>query len=657
MLIRNMGYRFHFDRSNCLNCGVCMDVCPVQALDMSRNDAPPIEAGAEVLMGWGQPASGKAWMMEFPIQVGECIGCQVCVAECPTNVIDLETLPATEPIVLAPRQGPITHAPAAQAGWIPLSAYTRESLKENHTDPWGSVLPWHSAKRTEVWQTWRSWMAPGEGRLLAPCQEACPVGTDVGLYVSLVADGRDGDALAVAAEFNPFPSICGRVCTAPCEVACRRGVLDEPIAIRDLKRYAADHGMKGYPQPPRTAGRRPQRVAIVGAGPTGLSAAYLLIRSGYAVTVFEAMPVAGGMMAIGIPEYRLPKAILRAEVDRIIALGVELRLNAAMGRDFTLDDLKRDGFDVVLLATGAHKAQQLGVPGEALDGVWPATVFLKKVNLCEPVQLSGEVLVVGGGSTALDAARSAWRAGADRVRVLYRRKRDDMPAQREEVRAAEHEGVVIEPLVAPIEVLGQDGSISGLRCVRLQVIGRGDDGRSQVAKVSGSEFTLPATGLMVAVGEAPDPSILPAGSNVQVAAWGGFVVDPETLTTSREGVFAAGDVATGPRSVIEGVAQGQRAAWAIDRHLRKQPASRYVAPWRIDPASRATGAVRIDLANRRRAEPRLAAITSTADEQGRLREVALGFDEAAARAEGARCLRCDITSACQAVQITRRLPA
>jgi NADPH-dependent glutamate synthase beta subunit-like oxidoreductase/Pyruvate/2-oxoacid:ferredoxin oxidoreductase delta subunit len=657
MLIRNMGYRFHFDRTNCLNCGVCMDVCPVQALDMSRNMTPPIEAGAEALMGWGQPSSGKVWMMEFPVQVGECIGCQVCVVECPTSVIDLETLPATEPVTLAPLQGPITHAPAAQSGWIPLSAYTRESLKEQHTDPWGSVLSWRSAQRTEVWQSWRSWVTPGEGRLLAPCQEACPVGTDAGLYVSLIAEGRYADALAVAAEFNPFPSVCGRVCTAPCEVVCRRGVLDEPIAIRHLKRFAADHGMEGYPLPPRPSKRRPDRVAIVGAGPTGLSAAYLLIRSGYAVTVFEAMPVAGGMMAIGIPEYRLPKAILRAEVERILALGVELRLNAAMGRDFTLDDLKGDGFDAVLLATGAHKAQQLGVPGEALDGVWPATVFLKKVNMGEPVQLSGEVLVVGGGSTALDAARSAWRAGAGSVRVLYRRTRDDMPAQHEEVRAAEHEGVVIEPLVAPVEVLGREDSMTGLRCARLQVTGRGEDGRSLVGKIPDSEFTLPAAGLMVAVGEAPDPSILPAGSNVQVAAWGGLIVDPETLTTSREGVFAAGDVATGPRSVIEGVAQGQRAAWAIDRYLRKQPASRYVAPWRLDPSSRATHAVRIDLANRYRAEPPLAPVTIAADVEARLREVALGFDEASARAEGARCLRCDFVSACPSVEVTRRLLA
>jgi len=651
-----VGYRFTFDRTGCLNCGVCMDVCPVQALDMSRTVTRPIEAGAEGFAAAGAPSSGKPWMMEFPVQVGECIGCQVCAVECPTSVITIAAAAAREPLVLAQPQGPIVRAPASEGGWLPLSAYTRESLKEVHTDPWGSLQGWRSANRSEPWQSWRPWVTPGEERLLAPCQVACPVGTDAGLYIALIAEGRFADALAVAAEFNPFPSVCGRVCTAPCEPACRRGVLDEPIAIRELKRFAADHGMEGYPHPPLPAQRRPERVAVVGAGPTGLSAAYQLIRAGYGATVFEAMPVAGGMMALGIPEYRLPKAILQAEIERIVGLGVELRLNTAMGRDFTLDDLNRDGFSAVLLAAGAHRAQPLGIPGEELGGVWPATVFLKKVNLGEPVVLAGDVLVVGGGSTAMDAARSAWRAGARSVRVLYRRTRDDMPAQHEEVRAAEHEGVGIEPLVTPVEVLGASGWMTGVRCMRLQVTGRDDDGRAAVALIAGSEFTIQASGLMIAVGEAPDPSILPEGSNVQVAAWGGFVVDPETLSTSRQGVFAAGDVATGPRSVIEGVAQGQRAAWGIDRYLRQLPAAPYLPVWRVEPSRVATQAVQIDLANRQRAEVPLATVRAT-NAETRMREVSLGLGEGSARAEAARCLRCDVTAASPVVAVKRRVPA
>ncbi len=656
-----MGYRFEFDRANCLNCGVCMDVCPVQALDMSRNWTPPIEAGAEVAAGLRSavaPFAGNSWMMEFPVQIGECIGCQICVNECPTNIIHVEAQPAAEPVRLAEAQGPIMRGPDPGQAWIPLSAVTREALKEEHTDPWGSLGSWRSAHRTQPWQTLRSWMdEPEDRRLVAPCQEACPVGTDAGLYVGLVAEGRYADALAVASEYNPFPSICGRVCTAPCEVACRRGVVDEPIAIREVKRFAADHGIEGYPRAPRPEQRRPERVAIIGAGPTGLSAAYMLARRGYGVTIFEAMPVAGGMMAVGIPEYRLPKRVLQEEIERILALGVELRLNTALGRDVTFDTLRRDGFAAILLATGAHKAHRLGIPGEDLEGVWPATVFLKKVNLKEQVDLAGHVLVVGGGSTAMDAARSAWRAGARSVTVLYRRTRDDMPAQAEEIRAAEHEGIHVEPLVAPVEVIGKNGWMTALRCVRLAVTGTGKDGRSSVAPVPGSEFVLPATNLMVAVGEAPDPSILPAGSNVQVADWGGFVVDPETLVTTRDGVFAAGDVATGPRSVIEGVAQGQRAAWAIDRYLRRLPTARYVAPWKLQPSRLATRHVSIDLANRERADAAFAAVAVHANSEDNDREVSLGFTEAAARAEAGRCLRCDATSACSLIQVKRRMSA
>jgi NADPH-dependent glutamate synthase beta subunit-like oxidoreductase/Pyruvate/2-oxoacid:ferredoxin oxidoreductase delta subunit len=661
-----VGYRFTFDDTGCLNCGVCMDVCPVAALDMTRPDQPPVEAGAARLQGaTGTP---QPWMMTFPIQVGECIGCEACAVECPTGVITIRA-EAGAPVSLAPSQGPLAAEPP-DAGWVPLSAVTRAARKERRTDPWGPAWTWQPARREAPWATWRSWsQEPDRGRLVAPCQAACPIGTNAGLYVGLIAEGRDAEALAVAAEYNPFPSICGRICTAPCEVACRRGVVDEPIAIRELKRFAAEHGEAGYPTPLPPERRRPERVAIVGAGPTGLSAAYQLVRAGYGVTVFEAMPVAGGMMAVGIPEYRLPKRVLQAEVERILSLGVELRLNTAMGRDFGLDDLDRQGFAAILLATGAHKAQRLGIPGEDLGGVWPATLFLKQFNLGEGVRLQGEVVVVGGGSTAMDAARSAWRAGAERVRVLYRRTRADMPAQAEEVRAAEHEGVIIEPLVAPLEILGKNGWITGIRCHRLRVVGVGSDGRSAVEPIPGSEFVLPADGLLVAVGEAPDPSILPEGSDVRVAEWGGFIVDPETLATTRRGVFAAGDVATGPRSVIEGIAQGQRAAWAIDRFLRGLPAARYVPPYRLRQPMAETGGVAIDLANRHRAEVPLAPVLrpvagsagpgpAGSDDDGQLlQEVALGFDEATARAEAARCLRCDVVAACPVVEVKRRWTA
>jgi len=621
-----------------------MDVCPVQALDMTRTLTPSIESG----VGHGS-ANGKPWMMEFPVQTGQCIGCELCTVECPTAVITVTAVNGE--VELVPGQGPINHGPEVDGGWIPLSALTTESLKETHTDPWGDLSRWRPQRRGESWQVWRTWEEEGSGGpLFAPCQEACPVGTDAGRYVALIGEGRYAEALGVAAEYNPFPSVCGRVCTAPCEVACRRGVMDEPVAIRELKRFAADHGMEGYPKPAAPGRRRNERVAIVGAGPTGLSAAYQLVRAGYSVTVLEAMPVAGGMMAIGIPEYRLSKKLLQAEVDRIIELGVELQLNTALGRDVSLDDLKTKGYDVILLATGAMKSQPLGVPGEELHGVWPATLFLKQVNLGENVALKGDAVVVGGGSTAMDAARSALRAGATSVRVLYRRTREDMPAQHEEVRAAEHEGIVIETLVSPVEILGRSGAMTEVRCQRLEIVGKSADGRNKVAPIPGSTFTISARTLLVAVGEAPDPAILPEGSSIQLGEWGGLLTDPETLMTAQPGVFAAGDVATGPKSVIEGVAQGQRAAWAIDRFLRRLPAVAYVPEWRRRRTQMPVCAD-LDLTDRRRAHNELAVI----DPRDRFAEVSVGLGESVARAEAQRCLRCDVVTSCQVVHVKRKV--
>jgi NADH-quinone oxidoreductase subunit F len=642
-----MAYRFHVDRSNCINCGVCMDVCPVQALDMTRTLSPSIESG----VGGSPTRDQQPWMMEFPIQSGECIGCELCAVECPTAVIKIAAIDG--PAELAAAQGPIRHGPESETGWAALTEYTTESLREQHTDPWGDLAGWRAARRQESWQTWRTWNTDGDGtdRLVAPCQEACPVGTDAGRYVALVGEGRYAEALGVAAEWNPFPSVCGRVCTAPCETACRRGVMDEPIAIRELKRFAADHGMEGYPTAPPPAQRRPERVAIIGAGPTGLSAAYQLVRSGYGVTVFEAMPVAGGMMAIGIPEYRLSKQVLQAEIDRILQLGVELKLNTALGRDITLDDLKAQGYKATLIATGATKSQPLGVAGEDLHGVWPATLFLKRVNLGENVTLTGDTLVVGGGSTAMDAARSAWRAGASSVHVLYRRTEEDMPAQHEEIRAAQHEGVIVEPLVAPVEVLGRNGIMTEVRCERLAIVGKGPDGRNKVAPVPGSTFTIRARNLMVAIGEAPDPSILPEGSSIQFGEWGGLLTDSETLMTAQPGVFAGGDVATGPKSVIEGVAQGQRAAWAINRYLRGLPAARYVPPWRSAAPLPLMNRIELDLAFRARSKNELADVAR----EDRHREVSLGLAAESARAEAQRCLRCDVVTSCQLVEVKRKV--
>ena len=630
-----MGYRITIDSTGCFNCGVCMDVCPVQALDMTRPTHAGVEAG-------GAEVPPLRWMMEFPTQVGECIGCGICVRECPVLVVHLDTVAGETP--LAPRQGPITlPVPATEPpAWIPLGEATREVLKPDHPSPSAPLFTWRTSERPQPWQTWRSMVGESQDPK-APCQMACPAGTDAGRYVGLIAQGRFDDAYAVAAEVNPFPSVCGWICTAPCETACRRGTLDEPVSIRTLKRFAAEHGKLPAVEPPKR--RRSERVAIVGGGPAGMSAAYYLARLGYPVTVFEAMPVPGGMMAIGIPSYRLPRETLQKEIDRILGLGVELRLDSAMGRDFSLSDLEAQGFRAVFLATGASKSRRLGVPGDQLPGVTPATLFLKQVNLGEGPRLSGAVVVVGGGSTAMDAARSALRSGADSVTILYRRGRADMPAQREEVEAAEREGIAIREGVVIDEVLG-NGHVGSVRCRLQQPTGRTEAGRAVWEAVPGSEVEISCSTILVAIGEEPDPSILPPGAGIEVSSWAGIMADPRTLATGRAGVFAGGDVVSGPKTVIDAVANGRRAAASIHEYLsgaRDGEAEIFAAVRHRTAPDRQLW---LDLAARPRARvehPEYVAGSFTANEPG--------FDETAARAEASRCFRCDAVYSCGVVQV------
>jgi NADPH-dependent glutamate synthase beta subunit-like oxidoreductase/NAD-dependent dihydropyrimidine dehydrogenase PreA subunit len=625
-----MGYRITIDHANCINCGVCMDVCPVEALDMSRPDAPGVEASPTL----GRPLP---WMMEHPIQVGECIGCAICVDECPVSVMTLDAPSGLTALAL--RQGPLDR-PSQAEGWVPLSAVTREVLKPDHHSPWGP-LGWSSAPGRPpagAWSRLKDSPPPA-----APCQAACPAGTDAGRYVGLLAQGRNDEAYAVAAEVNPFPSVCGWICTAPCEAVCRRGTLDEPIAIRTLKRFAAEHGR--LPAIETSATRRSDRVAIVGGGPAGMSAAYYLARLGYPVTVFEAMPVPGGMMAIGIPEYRLPREVLRAEINRIVGLGVDLRLDSAMGRDFTLGSLEHDGYRAIFLATGASKSRRLGVPGDELRRVIPATVFLKDVNLGAAPRLIGPAVVVGGGSTAMDAARSAWRSGAGPVTVLYRRGRRDMPAQVEEIEAAEREGVAIRADTLVDEVLEGGGAVRALRCRQQRESGRTEGGRATFEPIPGSEFEIEAATVLVAVGEEPDPSILPEGAGIEVSGWAGIVADPRTFATGRAGVFAGGDVVSGPKTIIDAVAAGRRAASSIHEYLAGVAdgeaeilaAVRYVTP----PESRLT----LDLQVRSRAHPPLPVI------QVGFAATQTGFDTETARAEASRCFRCDAVYGCPSVTV------
>ncbi|HMA34969.1 MAG TPA: FAD-dependent oxidoreductase, partial [Chloroflexia bacterium] len=504
-----MAYRFTVNKQTCINCGICMDLCPVRCLDMTRPaGAGTIGTPEECASPIPGASATRAWMMLAPVQVAACVGCQVCVQECPTNAI---TIAGHVPEVEYAARGLVTALPP-ERGWQPLDAYTRATPQEPGDTAWGEGHAWQVAERQATWQSWRTWLGERKEDLRAPCQAACPVGTNAGLYVGLIAAGRYDEALQVASEPNPFPAICGRVCTAPCEDVCRRGEFDAPIAIRDLKRFAMDYGTprQRHVRPPQQHYREP--VAIVGAGPTGLSAAYYLARRGYGVTVFDAMPVAGGMMAICIPDYRLPRAELTRDIDAMRDLGIAFRLNTAIGRDITLYELQGQ-FAAVLLAVGAQRSQRLGVPGEGeWQGVIPATTFLKDFNLTAETRLEGDVAVVGGGSTAMDAARSAVRAGARTVHLLYRRTQAEMPAQADEVRAALAEGIQLHELVAPVAILGAGRQVSAVRCQRMQLGAPDDQGRRQAVPQPGTEFDLPVGTVLVAIGEAPDPSFLPDGT-------------------------------------------------------------------------------------------------------------------------------------------------
>src|SRR6266566_768353 len=610
----SMAYRFQVNQHTCINCGICMDLCPVRCLDMTRPSGEGEGAhGEEVLSPIPGEFSSRAWMMLTPVQVAACIGCQVCAQECPTNAITIESL--VKEVAYAKR-GSISYLPP-EAGWQPLDAYTRANPAEPGETPWGEGRAWHVAERQATWQSWRTWLGERKEDLRAPCQ-----------------------------------AICGRVCTAPCEEVCRRGEFDLPIAIRDLKRFATDHGTPGKRVIPLPKQVYAERVAIVGAGPTGLSAAYYLARRGYSVIVFDAMPVPGGMMAIGIPEYRLPRAELSRDIDAMRELGVDIRLNTAIGRDLSLDELSRD-YDAVLLAVGAQRSQRLGIHGELVwEGVIPATSFLKDFNLNPQTKLSGVVAVVGGGSTAMDAARSALRAGADKVYVLYRRTRMEMPAQIEEVRAALEEGIELEELVAPVQLLGSEGKLRGVRCQRMTLSEPDEKGRRKPVPVLGTEFDLPIDIVLVAIGEAPDPSFLPEGTSVGVAPWGGLLINPVTLATGAPGVFAAGDVTYGPRSIIHAAAHGRKAAHSIHAYLRKlspdqvteMPEDEFQTASTLPPDGRIT----VDL---RPTAREVMPLRSGAAARTRSVEFALGLTEEQARREASRCLRCDLAYLCPTVHV------
>ncbi|MCL2464980.1 MAG: NAD(P)-binding protein, partial [Micrococcales bacterium] len=476
---------------------------------------------------------------------------------------------------------------------------------------------------------------------VAPCVQTCPAHVDIQTYLRLVLDGNYEAAVRVIKTTNPFPSVCGRVCPHPCEAACRRNLVDEPVAINYVKRFAADWDLsRETPWIPRCAAPTGKTIAIVGAGPSGLSAAYYAARAGHAVTVFERQREAGGMMRYGIPEYRLPKATLDKEIGIIKAMGVQVVTGRALGVHLTLEDLQRD-FDAVYLAIGSWRATPLRIDGDNLDGVWLGIKYLERVTKGDTIPL-GRTVVIGGGNTAIDCARTALRNGAEHVTLVYRRTRDEMPAEPYEVEEALHEGIEMMFLTAPDRIENMGNGVKALHCFRMRLGERDRSGRRRPVPVEDSEFMLEVQTVIGAIGQSTDTGFLYNDLPVRLNKWGDIDVDGRTMRSSEPKIFAGGDCVTGPATVIQAVAAGRRAANAMDEFVTRG----YVRPGHEDYAcSRGT------LEDLPRAEfqriPKLARAVMDAlpvDERvTNFAEVEAGLTEEQARAEARRCLRCGCT--------------
>ncbi len=397
-----------------------------------------------------------------------------------------------------------------------------------------------------------------------PCQESCPVHQDTRGYTALIAQGKFAEALALIRETNPLPSVCGFICHHPCEEACLRGTLDHPIPLRLFKRFVAQGEMKEAGTRKIRIKIRKGKILIIGSGPAGLAAAHDLSLLGYRVTIWEALPIFGGMLTVGIPEFRLPRSIISAEVKRIHSLGTEMITNHVFhpnGKGWT--SVKR-GYDATFVAVGAHRSARLHLPGEGRNGVLYGVEFLRTANLGRKMEAGGRIAVIGGGNVAIDAARTALRLGAETVDMYYRRSRKEMPGIPEEVDEAQREGIQVHLLAAPVQIIRKNGRVTGMECVRTQLTGPDETGRRQPVPIPGSSFRVRADQIIAAVGQRTDRKTL---RGLDLNEDGTVQVDPGTGETSLKGIFAGGDVVTGPGWAIDAIAAGKKAAQSIHRYL------------------------------------------------------------------------------------------
>ena len=481
--------------------------------------------------------------------------------------------------------------------------------------------------------------------MISPCQHTCPVGINIPKYVAHIAAGEYLEAIETIRERNPFPAICGRICHHPCETRCRRGELDEPVAIRALKRFVADwyfdHASE-LPPPQPFPKIHSQKIAVVGAGPTGLSCAYFLAQKGYPTTVFEALPVGGGMLSVAIPQFRLPKEVIQQEIEYIAKRGVEIRYNTPINSNFTIEHLRKGGYAAVFIAAGAQRSQRIGIPGELedIEDFYYGLRFLRDVKVGKQVRVGRRVAVIGGGNVALDAARTALRLGAEEVNIYYRRSRSEMPVTEVEYDEAVAEGVKVNFLISPTRIVSNDWKATGLQCTKMRLGEPDEQGRRRPVPITGSEFFVEADTVIAAVGQAPDLSFLPPDSALERTRWETLVVDGNKLATSVPGVFAGGDFVTGPGMVIDAIAAGRRAAIAIDKYLRNDTSRVEI----YDLKQRGNGEKSTlepdeSWETQRRLEvPKL----PPGERKSCFEEIERSFSEDKAKIEAKRCLRCDL---------------
>ena len=474
----------------------------------------------------------------------------------------------------------------------------------------------------------------------SPCQYTCPIHQDVPCYIGYIAQGEFKKAIDIIRKENPFPGICGRVCPHPCEDKCEAGKHGDPISIRALKRFAADYEVKIGIEPKKVKAKHDEKVAIIGSGPAGLTAGYYLTLKGYSCTVFEKLSVVGGMLAVGIPDYRLPKNILNREIEYIQKTGVEIKTDMALGKDFTIDDLFKKGYQAIFLAIGAHFPFDLRMPRSDHKAIIKGVSFLKDLNMGEKPTLGQKVVVIGGGNVAIDSARSAARLGCRDVLIVYRRSREEMPAHPEELRQLEEEGIQIEFLASPIKAMRDKAKkFKGIECIKMKLGEPDESGRRRPVPIEGSNFYIECNNLISAIGQASDLTFISENDGLATTSWGTLKADPETLHADREGVFVGGDAFGGPADVVTAIAHGKQAAKSIDQYLREHKVTPEYQP--IRPAVHVEPVELTDEEIEKLGRPKMPS------KSGKTRinsfvEVETGFTKNIAMLEAKRCLRCDL---------------